>query len=191
MSQSKVQKLYCYVDESGQDTKGDWFLVAVIMLGVNIDKIKLKLEKIERQSGKFTTKWHRSKHLQRTRYFDAIINLKELKYSLYYSIYKNTILFADLIALTTVKAINSQNLQNCLVQIVIDGLRKNQEKQFSASIRKLGIKTAKVKGARDESDPIIRLADALAGLLRDYYEKKTWTNKYVKQLIKNKYVHAT
>ena len=191
MSQSKVQKLYCYVDESGQDTKGDWFLVAVIMLGVNRDKIKLKLEKIERQSGKFTTKWHRSKHLQRTRYFDAIINLKELKYSLYYSIYKNTILFADLIALTTVKAINSQNLQNCLVQIVIDGLRKNQEKQFSASIRKLGIKTAKVKGARDESDPIIRLADALAGLLRDYYEKKTWTNKYVKQLIKNKYVHAT
>jgi len=187
-NKSNKQKLYCYVDESGQDTKGDWFLVALVLLGDQKEEIKQKLEKIEQESGKFATKWHRSKHIQRIKYFDAILNLKALKSSLYYSVYQNTVLFADLIALTTVKAINAQNINNYQTQIVIDGLRKNLEKQFAASVRKLGIKATKVKGARDESDPMIRLADALAGLLRDYYEKKSWTNKYVKQLIKNKYV---
>ena len=184
------QKLYCYVDESGQDTKGKWFLVAVVLLAKNKDKIESELQIIEQQSGKFKTKWHRSKHHQRVKYFDAVTNIPELKHSLYYSIYTNSTLFADLIALTTVKAINAQNINNYQTQIVIDGLRKNLEKQFAASVRKLGIKTTKIKGARDESDPIIRLADALAGLLRDNSEKKSWTNKYVNRLVKNKYVQA-
>lgn len=185
---SMKQKLYCYVDETGQDTKGKWFLVAVVVLGCQRKELQNKLIKIEQQSGKLIAKWHSANHSKRKKYFDAIIKLPILKSALYYSIYENTVLFADLIALTTAKAIHSQNLGNYQAQIVVDGLRKNLEKQFAASLRKLGIKTLKIKGARDESDPFVRLADALAGLLRDYCEKKSWTNKYVKKLIKNKYV---
>ena len=186
---SKKQKLYCYVDESGQDTKGQWFLVAIVLLSDDRDKIALKLKLVEQESGKFKTKWHKSKHQQRIKYLNGIVKIKELKSSLYYSIYKNTILFTDSIALTTAKVISVQNLQDYQAQIVIDGLRKNLQRQFSATVRKLGIKTTKVKGARDESDPIIRLADTIAGLLRDYYEKKSWTNRFVKLLVKNNYVH--
>jgi hypothetical protein len=37
-------------------------------------------------------------------------------------------------------------------------------------VRKLGIAVRKVRGARDESDELIRLADAVAGFVRDALE---------------------
>ena len=51
-------KLYCFVDESGQDTKGELFLVAVILHDTN-DLLLLedKLELIEKNTGKNKLKW--------------------------------------------------------------------------------------------------------------------------------------
>jgi hypothetical protein len=37
-------------------------------------------------------------------------------------------------------------------------------------LRERQINVRKVKGARDESEPIVRLADAVAGFLRDFLE---------------------
>ncbi len=34
-----IKKLYCYVDESGQDTKGDIFVVSVVVTDDNRDEI--------------------------------------------------------------------------------------------------------------------------------------------------------
>ena len=42
------QKLYCYVDETGQDTKGKLFLVPVVITNSQKEKLRDKLNKIER-----------------------------------------------------------------------------------------------------------------------------------------------
>jgi len=47
-----MQKLYCYVDETGQDTKGRLFLVSVVIPGKERESIKEKLETIEKKSRK-------------------------------------------------------------------------------------------------------------------------------------------
>ncbi len=39
------QKLYCYVDETGQDTKGALFIVVVLVTDDEKDKLELFLEK--------------------------------------------------------------------------------------------------------------------------------------------------
>lgn len=189
MPNTKIKKLYCYVDETGQDTEGKWFLVVVTILSRDKDKIEDLLVKIERESGKFKTKWHRAKYRQRKKYFEKILETDILDLALYYSIYEDSILFADLIARTTAKAIKDYSRKSYKANIVIDGLGKNLERQFAASVRKLGITTEKVKGARDESSPFIRLADAVAGLLRDNYEKKEWAITMVKKLNKRKSVY--
>jgi hypothetical protein len=46
------QKLYAYVDESGQDTLGELFLVSVVVTGEARDGLRKKLRTIERVSGK-------------------------------------------------------------------------------------------------------------------------------------------
>ncbi|MCX6810080.1 MAG: DUF3800 domain-containing protein [Candidatus Berkelbacteria bacterium] len=189
MKTTKTEKLYCYVDETGQDTMGRWFLVVVVIVAEEKDKIEEKLLAIERQSGKYKTKWHKSKFPSRQKYIDGIKKIKELNNSFYYSTYQNTTLFTDLLALTTAKAVLNRAGDNYSTSITVDGLTRNLEMQFAALLRKLKIKTGKVKGARDESSSLVRLADAMAGLLRDACENQSWAKKSVDQLNNRKFFH--
>lgn len=52
-----AKKLYCYVDETGQDTKGEIFVVSVIVAQKDRDEIMELLETIEQETGKKATKW--------------------------------------------------------------------------------------------------------------------------------------
>ena len=50
--------------------------VFTIVLLVTTDKIALKLKLVEQESGKFKTKWHKSKHQQRIKYLNGIVKSK-------------------------------------------------------------------------------------------------------------------
>ena len=92
--------------------------------------------------------------------------------------------YYDLITLTTAKAIYDKASENYQASIIIDGLQKNLEKKIAVSLRRLNIRVAKIKGARDESSSFIRLADAICGLARDTYEGNKWAKEKLKKLIK-------
>jgi hypothetical protein len=47
-----MQKLYCYVDETGQDTGGQIFIVAVVVTGEERDDLLTLCEQLEKVSGK-------------------------------------------------------------------------------------------------------------------------------------------
>ena len=46
------QKLYAYVDESGQDTEGRFFVVSVVLFGTDRDTVLARLEALEARTGK-------------------------------------------------------------------------------------------------------------------------------------------
>lgn len=49
-----MKKLYCFVDETGQDTKGKFFLVSVVLKGEEgLNDLEQKLLKIESSSRRF------------------------------------------------------------------------------------------------------------------------------------------
>ena len=52
MASPTPQKLYAYVDESGQDTAGRLFVVSVLLLAEERDALLPRLEGIETRSGK-------------------------------------------------------------------------------------------------------------------------------------------
>ena len=54
-------KLYCYVDETGQDTKGALFVVSVAVTKKDRDELRELLAKLEKASGKGKTKWVRTR----------------------------------------------------------------------------------------------------------------------------------
>ena len=66
------QKLYCYVDETGQDTKGDLFLVALVVTGNEKDELVREAERIEQKSGKCFFKWRKTKLDRKISYLRAI-----------------------------------------------------------------------------------------------------------------------
>jgi hypothetical protein len=54
-----------------------------------------------------------------------------------------------------------------IATILVDGLPKSQTRWFGKELRKLQIRTRKVRGVRkEEADALIRLADALCGFTR-------------------------
>ena len=72
-----TQKLYCFVDETGQDTKGDFFLVAVVLKEAeDLQLLQDKLEEIEETSKK-NLKWSRSSFKVREIYLKQLMTLKQ------------------------------------------------------------------------------------------------------------------
>jgi len=69
----KTKKFYCYVDETGQDTQGELFIVSVVIVGTERDQALELCERIERQTGKGRRKWIRARYAQRLAYIQQIL----------------------------------------------------------------------------------------------------------------------
>jgi len=73
------QKLYAYVDESGQDTAGGFFVVGVLVLGEERVLVRQRLEQIEQHTGKGKVKWHKSRPARREAYVARLNSIHELR----------------------------------------------------------------------------------------------------------------
>lgn len=162
-----MQKLYAYVDESGQDTLGELFIVSVVITEKRREKLIRKLECIEKTSQKGRRKWVKARLGQRTAYIKGVLKIPSLKDKLIYSIYRKTTEYLSCTVITTAQAISFHVEGEYKAVIFVDGLRKSQVKWFGSELRHLHIRTEKVKGVRkEENDTLTRLADALAGFVR-------------------------
>jgi len=56
--------------------------------------------------------------------------------------------------------------------VFVDALGKIERKKSGHGLRELKVHVEKVRGLSDQSDEFIRLADAIAGFVRDGFEKK-------------------
>ena len=167
---AEQQKLYAYVDESGQDTRGAMFLVSVVVTGAARDAARRALQGIERASGKRIRKWTRSRVRERVAYIEQCLDRASLLGPVYYSHYRNTRAYVDLLILSTAKALHARVMERPTATVFVDGLVYAERRRFAAGLRKLNVVVHKVQGRRDESDEFIRLADAMAGFVRDALE---------------------
>lgn len=168
-----MQKLYCYVDETGQDTKGKLFLVSVVIPEKEKEKWREKLEMIEHESKKGIRKWFHTNKERRECYIKKVIDSNLFKNCIFYSKYEDTKSYTDLTILTTAKAILQKAKEPYSTTILVDGLGRRERYRFAAGLRRLKVKVRKVRGIRDQSDAFIRLADAITGFVRDYLEGDT------------------
>ena len=176
-------KLYAYVDESGQETEGSFFVVGVVVTGDERDQLLQQLEALEQRSRKGKAKWQRAKHPYRRAYVDGLLQLPLLSDSLFYSQFTQTRTYSALTAEATARAIRAKAHGTYRVTIAVDGMRRTEARAFGARLRTLGVGSRKIRGVRDEkSDAGVRLADALCGLIRDAEEGQQWARDAVQRL---------
>lgn len=193
---AKTHKLYCYVDETGQDAGSNFFIVSIIVTDNQQIELEAKLEKIEQSSGKRLLKWIKTKDQLRKDYINAIINDSSLPMLIYVvstegesQIYTVQEVMATAQAIYAYREENNIDEKDYKATITVDGLSKSVALRMGSSLRKLGIQTRKVIGLRDESSAIIRLADAIAGLAREAYEGKSDYKALEKKLEKSNKLH--
>lgn len=168
-----TRKLYCYVDETGQDTLGRLFIVAIVITDERQYSLESSLEAIEQEVGK-KSKWMKSSDSVRLSYLRSVHKSK-VSCTLYAKDFPSAEAgFDRMEVLATAQAINlyreSNKIGEYKATIVIDGQSKTMLARMGADFRKLGVKTRKVVGKRDQSSAIVRLADAVAGLKREAKE---------------------
>lgn len=184
------QKLYCYVDETGQDNLGDMFIVSVVV-PENRDELLKYLSNLEVKTGRGRLKWGRAKIENRLKFLEEIFSQKKYPIRAYYSVYEETKEYKAATILTIAKAIKAiKASEKKLFTILVDGLGEKDQKFYGSELRHLGIHTRKVRGIKkDENDALIRLADSVCGFVRDVREEREEKAvKLYKKAIKDKIV---
>jgi len=85
-----IEKLYCYVDETGQDTRGELFIVSVVIVGAGRDQAIQLCEAIERATGKGRVKWLKTRYDRRLAYIRRVLQEPIFQGKLNFAIYQNT-----------------------------------------------------------------------------------------------------
>lgn len=184
------RKLYAYVDESGQDTKGMVFVVSVLILEQERQAICEILEKIENECGKKNAKWNKSRHEFRKAYIEEITKIEELKRRIFFDTFSDTKKYIELTSFATAKAIlKKADEDEYKVTVFVDGFKKKEIDTFSKGLKDLKIRTRKIRGVKkDENNAFIRLVDAICGLVRDANDKHEWAIKALSKLEKEKLI---
>lgn len=162
-----MQKIYCFVDESGQDTLGKFFVVAILAIKDNKDDLDDLITGFEVKTGKNNVKWNKSKHSRRMDFISSLFLSKKVKGGLFYSLYQG-FEYDYFMILSIAKVIAKiEKKKDQKLTIYVDGLTKTKVKTYSRELRKLGIKNCKVKGVKkDENNVFIRVVDSVAGFIR-------------------------
>ncbi len=170
MTEHRPQKLYAYVDESGQHTQGRRFVVVVAAIRDNRELLEQILLEIEESTGKGNFKWSKTRAAKRSAYISRVLTNIQFQHTMYFAIYENARNYQELIIQCTAHAIKQSEPYE-RATIIVDGLSRTEQNRFASGIRALGVRTRKVRGADDEVDPFIRLADAICGFLGDLEEQ--------------------
>jgi hypothetical protein len=171
------QKLYAYVDESGQDTLGELFVVATVLTADNQERVRQALERLERASGKGVRKWSKATPRQRLAYLTAVFQLPALHGRLFAAHFTNTTTYLPCVLTTITQAVTAGAAGHpSRATVLIDGLQKTVRQEVAAALRvqlqSHQIRVEKVRGLDEESDALMRLADALAGFVRHALERR-------------------
>ena|SRR6266568_2273041 len=145
MSELQPKKLYCYVDETGQDTAGDFFLVSVVVTEEEQSAFIRQLELIEVETGKRQIKWHKTSVQRRVAYIKAVLACPIFQRTIFFSHYKNTKAYVELSVLTTAKAVFQRAHDDYRATVIVDGLSRSEVRRFSSELRKLRVLVRKVR----------------------------------------------
>jgi len=173
-----MKRIYCYVDESGQDTQGLYFVVSVVVAGEERDEVLTLLEKIEHETGKNKLKWTRATFERRRAYIERVLKIDVLRGKLQFAFYRNTRDYFGMTIKTVSQTLGTMDVGNYKATVLIDALPPKHAIVVSRVLHKSGLQVKKVRGVKhDESDALIRLADAVCGFVRNAYEGQTEMKK--------------
>jgi hypothetical protein len=89
---------------------------------------------------------------------------------LYYAHYQETRAYTEMTIRATAEALRHVTQGPYQATVIIDGLGRPERHRVAAGLRHRSIPVHKVRGIRDQADEFIRLADAVAGWVRDSLE---------------------
>ncbi|MDX2043895.1 MAG: DUF3800 domain-containing protein [Acidobacteriota bacterium] len=187
MSQLK-QKLVCYVDETGQDSRSECFIVVAVVSENDQSMLKEALIGLEQQSKVGAKKWHKLRSPEREAFLELALNAHLATGEIFFGRHQKPVSFFEAMIDTLSNAILSIADEVSQTTVFVDGIDKKKARELTNALREKGIKTQQVRSARDESEPLIRFADRWAGCIRGRIEGQVAASKLVIKAIEIGYL---
>ena len=184
----ETKKFYCYVDETGQDTRADFFIVVAVVTSDNQQQLNDQLLQLEKESGFGLKKWHKSRSPEREEFLSSVMKNDIAAGNIYYGHYKKPLPFFLPLLETISKAIESAATEPYQSIVYVDGIDKKKASELTNALRLKGIQTRYVRSARDESEPLIRLADRWVGCIRASLENNPKSKDLVSRATNKNYI---
>ncbi len=166
MSRPNLQKLYCYVDESGQDPQSTFFVVVAVVSDQHQDDLREKLSAIERNARTGFRKWHKSQAKRRLRYLKSVLDQQVATGGVFFGHYQKPVPYFFPMLDVLEQALKQQSKGQYSARVYVDGIDRKKAAELTNALRSRGLSLGFVKSRRDESEPVIRLADMWAGCIR-------------------------
>ena len=113
-----------------------------------------------------------------------LVNLAGLDGSLFLLRFTRTQRYQEATAEAAARAIRTRGGEDTHVRVIVDGRRREERRRFSGMVRQHQVHPDDVRGAREQSDALIRLADAVCGLARDAEGGQDWAAEAYGQLLR-------
>ena len=172
MKNVQKQKLYCYVDETGQDINSEFFIVVAIISDKEQNLLRNELLEIESLAKIGQRKWRKSQFKRNKQYLQLVLKRKIGKGEIYFGHYKKPIPYFLPMLETLEKSILDKAENDYKAIVYVDGIDKKKAAELTNALRLRKINLEFVRSARDESEPLIRLADRWVGCIRRALLKK-------------------
>lgn len=166
MTMHSREKLYCYVDETGQDTGSSVFVVVAIASNEHQDALRQSLTEIEDTAGTGHRKWHKSRPERRRRYLQLVAEKSLCRGDIFFGVYQKPLPYFFPFIEVLEHAIKAKAASPYLARVFVDGIDRQKARELTNALRLRGISLETVMSRRDESEPLIRLADMWAGCIR-------------------------
>lgn len=166
------RKLCFYVDESGQETRGEFFLVSVVVSPAqHLESLRERLVQLERLSKKGKHRWANTSRGPRGSYLEGLPPLLAQIAPVYWRQYGDGKDYPRRTGEAIVAATKRRDPDGLAdLTVLIDGCNWEELQAITKVFRAHNIRRRKIRGGRDEGEPLLRLADALAGFIRDVTE---------------------
>jgi hypothetical protein len=166
LSMPQKQKLYCDVDETGQDDTSSVFVVVAVVSEREQDSLRQALTDIEQIAGTGHHKWHKSHSPRRLRYLELALERSLGHGEVFYGSYPKPLPYFFPVIDVVAHAIKEKAGALYSARVFVDGIDRKKATELTNALRIRGVLLEMVRSRRDESEPIIRLADMWAGCIR-------------------------
>lgn len=153
------------MDETGQDAGSNIFIVVAVVAWDDVERVRSELTALEYRLTVGSKKWHKLRPASRLAFMDAFLAENYNAIKIYFGKFKKPILYY-VPTLEVVQHALMSFAPPIEAVVSIDGLDSLSAKKMTNALRTKHLHLKLVKGWRDKSEVLIRLADRWAGCLR-------------------------
>ncbi len=165
----KPKRIDLYFDESGQHTRGEFFIVVgVMVIAENTDEARQFYASIEEISGKGKVKWASAKKDKRLSYLQrAIQGAPSLDIKFFRCVFRQRTDYDGATVEGIARVVHRLQRSASRIYVYVDGLTEPKCSAYKNRLRRLGCRRVKdVRGVKKrQNESLMRLADALAGAI--------------------------